>query len=748
MTDAELCLQAEALSGIGGWAFDGQTQGLHWTPQTFRLHGLDPGAPQPSLAQALALLTEADRGRVDRALHTAIEQRKGLDLRFALRLPGGREHALHCLAQFRPQPLGPGVLCGALQAAAAAQAAVAHQRSDPLEYAVAAAGVGVWELDMLTGEEVWSDLTLAMYGLPSGAPAPTRQRWREEFLHPDDRERVAQRGADFAATGRTYEMDYRIRRAGNGEIRWLHSRAAFAFGGKRRVLGITLDITERRRAEEAAHETAQLLDIAATQVGFGFGYRESDGEQGVWSPQLKRLFGLDPLAPTPRQSDVVQRICDRDRARVRKELALPIAPGAVREVEFDINAGSQGQPRTLMTRAVKLRGSAGRAARTYFAVVDLTEMRQQDRRMAELLDRLKMATEASGVGIWDHNELSGEVHWDAITKQHFGLAADATTPGREAYVALLHPADRERAMAEWDAAEGHSIDIEFRVLGKAGTERWLRSRGRIERDAQGRVVRRVGVCFDTTERRLAESALQARALAEQANAAKTDFLSRMSHELRTPLNAVLGFSQLMALDHEEPLTAAQLARVGHIQAAGWHLLALVDDVLDLAKIEARQSHLVFAPVPLAEVVHECLVMTAPQAQGREVTLRWHDSSHPVNVWADRKRLKQLLLNLISNAIKYNHIGGYVDVRGQALEDGQVRITVQDTGLGLPPERLPGLFEPFNRLGRESSGIEGTGIGLALCKLIVEQLGGEIAASSAAGQGSVFTVTLPSPPRNG
>jgi signal transduction histidine kinase len=398
-----------------------------------------------------------------------------------------------------------------------------------------------------------------------------------------------------------------------------------------------------------------------------------------------------------------------------------------------------------MTRAVTPSEDEGGSSRSYFAVVDLTDLRRQDRRVADLLERLQLATEASGVGTWERNDQTDEVRWDAITLNLFGLPVGSPAPDYEQYLGLVHPQDRERVRAEWASVEdgARSLDIEFRVLRPDGTERWLRSRGRVERNEQGGVVRRIGVCFDTTERRQAEVALQAQAMAEQANAAKTEFLSRMSHELRTPLNAVLGFAQLMALDHADPLSPGQLARVDHVQKAGWHLLALVNDVLDLAKIESRQAQLTYSRVPLAEVVNECIVMTAPLAAARQIQLCWLSGSYtPAQVWADRTRLKQVLLNLLSNGVKYNREGGRVEVRASRTESGLVQIGVLDTGLGLTPEQLRRLFEPFNRLGREVSGIDGSGIGLALSKLIVEQMGGRIDATSDSVLGSEFRVTLP------
>ncbi|MFY8086625.1 MAG: sensor histidine kinase, partial [Rubrivivax sp.] len=294
------------------------------------------------------------------------------------------------------------------------------------------------------------------------------------------------------------------------------------------------------------------------------------------------------------------------------------------------------------------------------------------------------------------------------------------------------------------AAAQQAYEAEFRIVRSDGVITWVADHGTVRLDAEGRFEGFTFYGWDITERKAAQQALAAaKDEAERLSRAKSEFLSRMSHELRTPLNAVLGFAQLMTLDHADPLSEAQRARVGHIQGAGWHLLALVNDVLDLAKIESRQAQLVFSRVPLAEVVHECLAMSAPLAHAKGVRQHWlQDPGTPDHVWADRTRLKQLLLNLVSNAVKYNRSDGLVQVAASVLPTGEVQISVSDTGLGLSEAQLARLFEPFNRLGRETSGIEGTGIGLALCKLIAEQMGGHIGADSQPGQGCVFRVTLP------
>jgi len=255
---------------------------------------------------------------------------------------------------------------------------------------------------------------------------------------------------------------------------------------------------------------------------------------------------------------------------------------------------------------------------------------------------------------------------------------------------------------------------------------------------------------DVTESKRLGQALQeqnvelkrARAAAEKANLAKSDFLSSMSHELRSPLNAILGFAQLINSDSPPP-TRSQTESIDQILHAGWYLLELINEILDLAQIESGRLALSLEPTSLTEVMFECQAMIEPQGQKRGIKMTFPESDSPCFVDADRTRLKQVLINLLSNAIKYNQANGtvVVDVDCAMGTPERVRVSVKDTGAGLPPDMLMQLFQPFNRLGQERSTEEGTGIGLVMSKRLVELMGGEIGVESTAGLGSVFWFEL-------
>jgi PAS domain S-box-containing protein len=255
---------------------------------------------------------------------------------------------------------------------------------------------------------------------------------------------------------------------------------------------------------------------------------------------------------------------------------------------------------------------------------------------------------------------------------------------------------------------------------------------------------------DITERKLLDLTLQeknkelesARLAAENANLAKSEFLSSMSHELRSPLNAILGFAQLMESD-SRPQSPTQKEGAAEILKAGWHLLKLINEILDLAKVESGQITMSQEPVSLAEVLLECHAMVEPQAQEYGIKLTFPTFFSPIFVRGDRTRLKQVLINLLTNAIKYNIKQGTVDVTCSEERDGCVRTNIMDSGVGLSPEQLQELFKPFNRLGQDEGSEQGTGIGLVVAKRLVELMGGVIGVESTVGKGSVFWFELPS-----
>lgn len=391
--------------------------------------------------------------------------------------------------------------------------------------------------------------------------------------------------------------------------------------------------------------------------------------------------------------------------------------------------------------------------------------------LAESEARLRLGLEAAGAGLWDWDVAGARVYLGAGCLQLLGCEASAEAAGPQQHdlafwQSLTHPDDLDEVQrllrAHFDDARpGARFLAEMRLRRDDGSWRWTAWRGRVvQRDADGRAVRAIGTVADIHQRKSAEEALrelnrqledrvrertlaleQARDEAQRASQAKSDFLSRMSHELRTPMNAILGFSQLLAMGENPP---KQQRWIGEIQHAGEHLLKLIDELLDLSRIEVGKLKVTLAPVPLLPLIDEALgIVQAAMPQAVPRFQRRIDATPHCTALADPVRLKQILVNLLTNALKYAPGDSPIVVSLQpAAQGARVRLAVTDQGLGLPPDRLDRLFRPFERLGREDTAIEGTGVGLSLSKRLAELMDCELGVDSQLGRGSSFWLELP------
>jgi PAS domain S-box-containing protein len=305
-------------------------------------------------------------------------------------------------------------------------------------------------------------------------------------------------------------------------------------------------------------------------------------------------------------------------------------------------------------------------------------------------------------------------------------------------------------VASYDRALIESSEFSGEVLcyRKDGSTFWNQLVVSGMHDDKGKLTNFISINTDITERKNLAEALHLKNLqlqratvaADAANRAKSDFLSSMSHELRSPLNSILGFAQLLQAGTPPP-TELQHRNLDKILRGGWYLLTLINEILDLALIESGKLTLSMEPLSLSQVLLDCQSMIEPLAEAHQINVNFPKFTSPLLVVADPIRLKQVIINLLSNAIKYNHPNGTVDVTVSSGDKQALRISVQDTGHGLPPEKLSQLFQPFNRLGQEGTTTEGTGIGLVVTRRLTELMGGQVGVESTVGVGSVFWVEL-------
>ena len=537
-------------------------------------------------------------------------------------------------------------------------------------------------------------------------------------------------------------------------------------GGQRHFTGILRDNTARKQAEEALLKAGALQSAIFNSANFSSIATDAKGVIQIFNVGAERMLGyaaVDVMNKiTPADISDPQEVIARAKA-LSVELATPITPG----FEALVFKASRGIEDIYELTYIRKDGSR------FPAVVSVTALRDAQ---AAIIGYLLIGTDNTARKLVEAEQKKLDLrlrdlqfytrsliesNMDAImTTDPSGIITDVnkemealTCCTRDELIGAPFKnyfTDPERA----DAAirlmlrEKKVTDYELTACARGGkkTEVSLNATTFYDRDRTLKGV--FAAARDITDRKRNEQALQetnaelksAKYTAEKANLAKSDFLSSMSHELRSPLNAILGFAQLM--DSASPLpTVAQKESIDQILQAGWHLLKLINEILDLAVIESGKASLSPESVSLAEVISECQAMMEPQAQQRGITMTFPAFDKPVFVRADRTRLKQIVINLLSNAIKYNKDQGTVTVSYAASLPEHIRISVADTGAGLPPEKLAQLFQPFNRLGQEAGGMPGTGIGLVVTKRLAELMNGALGVESTVGEGSVFWCEL-------
>ncbi len=584
------------------------------------------------------------------------------------------------------------------------------------------------------------------YGSEAEMLAAVRDIAHEWYVDPARR---ADFRARLEAEGKIVGFESEVYRHRTRERIWVSENAHVvrdAQGAVRFYEGTVEEITERVRARHALQlSEARLQQLVALIPGVVYRVAiDADGRARYTfvSQGVRALYGIEPEQALADGTALTRRRHPDDVAYISALTQDAVARGLplVGETRVVLDDGSEKWVQVLSTAAPSEHGDRVRVGLLF----DITAHKRAEEALRANSELWKRALESSGDGVWDWHVQAGVEVLSPACRALYGYAEGELPDTPDALDDRTHPDDvpaMHQARDEHFAGRTPAYLNEHRVRCKDGQWKWILSRGIvIARDAEGRPLRMIGTHTDVTAARQAEALRHERDRAAAASLAQSQFLSRVSHELRTPLNAILGFAQL--LDLEPGDGERQRGWTRHVLDSGRHLLALVDDVLDLSSVQTGQLPVARETVALAPVVQEALVMLVASAAEAGIALQVDASvAAAPNVRADRRRVMQIVSNLLSNAIKYNRRGGWVRVRARAVE-GQVELDVADDGPGLDAAQRASLFQPFERVGAQGGPVPGTGLGLALSRQLAEAMSGSLDVHSEPGRGAVFSLRLP------
>jgi PAS domain S-box-containing protein len=623
-----------------------------------------------------------------------------------------------------------------------------RRSSEFLEFAHAAGGIGVFDLDLVTGQMTGTPLFFELHGVKDGAALFTRDNWLAT-VHPDDYELLVDVLNDAIGTAAPFHCEYRALREGGG-VRWLTVRGQVLRdpeGLPGRAIGTSTDITDRKRLEDTLRYATESLNMAQKIAGVATFDLDFGRNNFVASDAFHELLAIPPTTPLDDLDGIMAAVHPEDVERIRWAPSGTTAESTSCRYDYRVMLPDGGQ-RWIAETAVVASNGEGKLSRITGALIDVSHLKRTEAALDSTERRLARTMRGTRDGVWEMHVPENTYWFGPRFEELLGFAVGELEHSPDRVLALVHLEDQAAVNHALETHLHHDslFDVEARIRHKHGHYEWVRLRAQAERDAAGQPTWLAGSMQLVTDRKHAEqSAIDAKLAAEAANRAKSNFLANVSHEIRTPMNGVIGMSQILA---DTPLDTTQREYVDIIRSSAQALLSLINDVLDLSKIEAGRLELESVPFDLRDVIYETVAVMALQASVKGIELIVDIGAIPTLTRGDPGRLRQIIMNLVGNAVKFT-AEGHVLIRATTHGAGNgngneiLRLEVSDTGIGIPPERIDRLFKTFSQIDSSTTRhYGGSGLGLSIVKRLAELMGGAAGVHSAEGRGSTFWVTLP------
>jgi len=662
-----------------------------------------------------------------------------------------------------------------------------QEKEERWQLALEGSNEGIWDWNLQTNAVFFSARWKEMLGYADHEIPNHLDEWALR-VHPDDLEWVTQVIQDhFDGKTPFYQSEHRVR-CKDGSYKWILDRGKAIWdpdGQPVRMVGSHTDISDRRRLEtERQQAEAQILALNNLQqailnsADYSIISTNAEGVIQTFNAAAQRMLGYTAAEVVGRATSVLIHDGEEIQARAKllsAKLGQEIAPG------FDVFVANTLQGNTceaewsyvrkdgshfpVFLSITALRDSQGEIIGFLSIAKDITQQKQMEAQLRQVAAHLATAQRIAHLGSWEMDLPTQAITWSEEVFHIFGWDPAGSTPVYDAVIQAIYPDDRDRVVTHiQQSVDRHQpMEQEYRLLRPDGSVRHILSRNETMLDADGDPIRLVGTVLDISDRKQAQEALQetndqlmnANLELGRATRLKDEFLANMSHELRTPLNAILGMSEGLQECVFGSLNERQLKAIATIERSGRHLLELINDILDVSKIEAGKLELSIGEVSISSLCDISLTFVRQMALKKNLCLTLQLGDRLNHLYADERRLRQILINLLNNAVKFTPEGGTITLTVKRQIDQTranaspspcwIEFSIRDTGIGIAPEQLSTLFQPFvqidSSLNRQYSG---TGLGLALVRRLTELHGGEVRVESEPGQGSCFTVRIPEP----